>query len=125
MLRAKKLVGGGTGDEVITPHRTRTFGLGVARSWGTLARRTLRESWYDDVLGLAAQLSYYFFLSLFPLFLVLLAFASFFPLEMLTDDIGRLLRPLVSPAAVELIQEQMRRLGNAQSSGVSGLSSTV
>ena len=47
-------------------------------SWSELARRTWREVVDDDVLGLAAQLSYYFFLALFPAILFLLAVASFF-----------------------------------------------
>ena len=33
----------------------------VPLSWSELARRTWREVIEDDVLGLAAQLSYYFF----------------------------------------------------------------
>jgi hypothetical protein len=59
----------------------------------------------DDVLGLAAQLSYYFFLALFPALLFLLALASFFSLSNVTDDIGRSLGPLVSVQVLELIQE--------------------
>ena len=42
-------------------------------SWSDLARRTWREVIDDDVLGLAAQLSYYFFLALFPAILFLLS----------------------------------------------------
>jgi membrane protein len=84
----------------------------VPQSWPELARRTWREMLDDDVLGLAAQLSYYFFLALFPALLFLLAVASFFPLSNVTDDIGRSLGPLVSPQVLELIQEQMRRLAN-------------
>ena len=72
----------------------------------------------DDVLGLAAQLSYYFFLALFPAILFLLAFASFFPLSNVTDDIGRSLGPFVSPQVLELIQEQMRRLANNENGGL-------
>src|SRR6185369_16472935 len=41
------------------------FDIG-ALSLPELARRTWREVMDDDVLGLAAQLSYYFFLALFP-----------------------------------------------------------
>lgn len=52
-------------------------------SWTELARRTWREMIDDDVAGLAAQLSYYFFLALFPALLFLLAVASFFPLASL------------------------------------------
>jgi membrane protein len=80
--------------------------------WTELARRTWREVVDDDVLGLAAQLSYYFFLALFPAILFLLALASFFPLSNITDDVGRSLGPFVSPQVLELIQEQMRRLAN-------------
>jgi uncharacterized BrkB/YihY/UPF0761 family membrane protein len=50
----------------------------VPLSWSELARRTWREVVEDDVLGLAAQLSYYVFLALFPAMLFLLALASVF-----------------------------------------------
>ena len=87
-------------------------------SWSELARRTWREAIDDDVLGLAAQLSYYFFLALFPAILFLLALASFFPLSNLTDDLGRSLGPFLSSQVIELIQEQMRRLANNESGGL-------
>jgi membrane protein len=90
----------------------------VSLSWSELARRTWREVVDDDVLGLAAQLSYYFFLALFPAILFLLALASFFPLSNITDDVGRSLGPFVSPQVLELIQEQMRRLANDESGGL-------
>jgi membrane protein len=90
----------------------------VSLSWFELARRTWREVVDDDVLGLAAQLSYYFFLALFPAILFLLALASFFPLANITDDVGRSLGPFVSPQVLELIQEQMRRLANNESGGL-------
>lgn len=82
-----------------------------------LARRTWREVLDDDVPGLAAQLAYYFFLALFPAILFLLAIASFFPLANVTDDVARILGPLVSPQVLELIQDQMRRLADNDSSG--------
>ena len=83
-----------------------------------LVRRTFRETVDDDCLGLAAQVAYYLFLALFPAILFLLAVASFFPLDNLTDEIGRLLGPLVSDEVLQLIQEQMERLANAESGGV-------
>ena len=89
----------------------RVFGT-IPLSWSELARRTWREVVDDDVLGLAAQLSYYFFLALFPAILVLLAIASFFPLAHITDDVGRSWGPFVSPQVLQLIQEQMRRLAD-------------
>lgn len=91
---------------------------GIPLPWTELARRTWREALNDDVLGLAAQLSYYFFLALFPAILFLLAIASFFPLSNITDDIGRSLGPFVSPQVLDLIQDQMRRLANNNSGGL-------
>ena len=90
----------------------------VSLSWSELTRRTWREVVDDDVMGLAAQLSYYFFLALFPAILFLLALASFFPLSNITDDVGRSLGPFVSPQVLELIQEQMRRLANDENGGL-------
>lgn len=86
--------------------------------WSELIRRTAKETVDDDCLGLAAQLSYYFFLALFPAILFLLAFASFFPLHNLTDDLARVLGPFVSTEMLQLIQEQMSRLANAESGGL-------
>jgi membrane protein len=83
-----------------------------------LVRRTVRETIDDDCLGLAAQVAYYLFLALFPAILFLLAVASFFPLDNLTDEIGRLLGPLVSAEVLQLIQDQMQRLANAESGGL-------
>src|SRR3954469_20631713 len=82
-----------------------------------IPRRTWREILDDDVVGLAAQLSYYFFLALFPAILFLLALASFFPLSNITDDVSRSFGSFVSPQVLELIKEQMRRLANNENGG--------
>ena len=70
------------------------------------------------MLGLAAQLAYYFFLALFPAILFVLALASFFPLSSLTDDVARFLGPFVSPEVLTIIQDEMRRLANEDSGGL-------
>jgi membrane protein len=67
---------------------------------------------------MAAQLSYYSGLALFPALLFLLALSSFFSLSHLTDDVTAVLGPLVSPQIVSLIQEQMRRLADADDGGL-------
>jgi membrane protein len=85
---------------------------------GELLRRTYQEFVADDCPGLGAQLAYYFFLALFPAMLFILATASFFPLQNLTDDIARVLGPFVSAEVLQLIQEQMQRLANANSGGL-------
>ena len=87
-------------------------------SGGELVRRTAKEVVDDDCLGMAAQVAYYLFLALFPAILFLLAAASFLPLDNLTDEIGRLLGPLVSAEVLQLIQEQMERLANSESGGL-------
>ena len=92
--------------------------LPPSMTWRDLLVKTYHEVLDDDVLGLAAQLSYYFFLALFPALLFGLALASFFPLATLTDDISRLLGPVVSPEVLSLIQDQMKRLGEAESGGL-------
>lgn len=90
----------------------------VHLSWSELGKRTWREALDDDVPGLAAQLSYYFFLALFPAILFLLALASFFPLSNITDDVTRSLGPFVSMQVLDLIHEQMRRLANNENGGL-------
>jgi membrane protein len=69
-------------------------------------------------MGLAAQLSYYLFLALFPAILFLLALASFFPISNAADEVGRSLAPFVSPQILELIQDQMRRIANNDNGGL-------
>ena len=90
----------------------------VSIGWGELLRRTIREINDDDVLNLAAQLSYYFFLALFPAVLFLLAVASFFPLTHFTDDIVRTLSPITPPDVLHFLSEQMTRISNADSGGI-------
>ncbi len=99
-------------------HLPASLRLPRALTWRDLAVRTYREVFDDDVLGLAAQLSYYFFLALFPAILFGLALASFFPLGTLVDDLSRVLGPVVSPEILALVEDQMKRLSNADSGGL-------
>jgi membrane protein len=87
-------------------------------SWGELLKRTVKESSDDDVLGLAAQLAYYFFLALFPALLFLLAVASFFPLTNLVDEFVRLLRPVAPADVLSFLEDQLKRVSNADSGGI-------
>jgi membrane protein len=90
----------------------------VPLPWTELARRAWRDALEDDILGQAAQLSYYLFLALFPALLFFLALASFFPLADATDDLVGYLAPLVSPQVLELIREQMVRIGDQDDGGL-------
>src|SRR6187431_3189880 len=87
-------------------------------SWTELARRTWREVVDDDVLGLAAQLAYYFFLALFPAILFLLAFASLFPLTNVADQIVATLRPVAPAEMLGFLEEQLLRISNVDSGGI-------
>ena len=87
-------------------------------SWGELLKRTLKDTSEDDALGLAAQLAYYFFLALFPALLFVLALASFFPLTNFIDEIVRALRPIAPAEIISFLEEQLRRVSNADSGGI-------
>jgi len=75
--------------------------------WKEILKRTVRDSREDDITGLAAELSYYFFLSLVPALLFLIALASLFPLQHLVDDVSGLLAPVAPPEVVKLVRDQM------------------
>jgi membrane protein len=86
-----------------------------------LIKRTASDSIQDDVAGLAAQLAYYFFLSLFPALLFLVALASFFPLYDFTDELVRMLAPIAPAAVLKLLQEQLIALSNSDDVGLLSL----
>jgi membrane protein len=86
--------------------------------WSELVRRTVKDSIQDDIAGIAAQLSYYFFLSLFPALLFLVALASFFPLYNFTDELMRLLAPVAPDAVVNLLKDQLTSLSNSEDVGL-------
>jgi membrane protein len=90
----------------------------MALSWGELARRTYRETIKDDAQGLASQLAYYFFLALFPALLCVIAIASFFPLQHFTDEVVRLLGPFAPKEMIDIIREQMVKIGEGKNGGL-------
>src|SRR5688572_24754941 len=92
--------------------------LKVPLSWGEILRRTVRETIHDNCLGMAAQLAYYFFFSLFPALLFLIALASYFPVETLIDDMFRMLAGIVPPEAMTLITDQIRSISEGESGGL-------
>ncbi len=63
----------------------------VPLTWGELARRTVADTLEDDCPGLAAQLAFYFFLSVFPALLFLVSLLGYLPGEtLLAGAIGQL-----------------------------------
>lgn len=95
------------------------FGLPIG--WRELGRRTIVETMRDDAMGLSAQLSFYLVLAVFPALVCLVALASLFPLQNVTDDMTRLLGPFVPGAAVELIRQQMLQIANSRDTGLLSL----
>ena len=60
-------------------------------------RRLATRLFTDDLLGWSAQISYYFFLALFPALICFVALASFFPVEHFTDIVlGKKIGTIVS-----------------------------
>jgi membrane protein len=90
----------------------------VPFGWGELLRRTYREIVNKDAMGRAAELAYYFFLSLFPALLCVLAVASLFPLQDFTQQVMQMLRPFAPAAVVEIIGNQMISLGERNDTGL-------
>src|SRR5438477_6694550 len=86
--------------------------------WKEVLRRTYREIIADDAQALAAELSYYFFLSLFPALLCVIAIASFFPLQNLTDNVVRLLGPFAPAEMIDLIKQQMIKIAENRNGGL-------
>lgn len=93
--------------------------LRVPIGWFEVFKRTFTESFFkDDVLGLSAQLAYYFFLALFPALLFLISLASFFPVVNLMDEVVRTLGRVAPPDVLRFLLDQMKQLSNQESGGV-------
>jgi membrane protein len=85
--------------------------------WGELFKRTLKETADDNCFGMAAQLAYYFFLSLFPALLIVVALTSFFPSNLLDSILGwfGLFTP---PEVLELVSGQIQQIRHSGHAGL-------
>ena len=93
--------------------------LKVSLSWREITKRTFNEAFYkDNCLGMAAQLAYYFFFGLFPALLVLLAIASYFPVDTLVDDMFAMLGGFVPSEGLAIITDQMKKISEGQQGGL-------
>jgi membrane protein len=92
--------------------------LKVPIGWGEIFKRTAKETLEDDVLSLAAELAYYFFLALFPALLFLVALAGYFPIENLIDDIiGRMSRFAPRDVLV-IVRDQITKIASGENGGL-------
>lgn len=93
--------------------------LKIPIGWSDVFRRTINESFFkDDVLGMSAQLAYYFFLALFPALLFLISLASFFPVTNLMDEVVGALGRVAPPDVLDFLLQQMKQLSNQQNGGI-------
>src|SRR5215212_5610835 len=90
---------------------------GVRVGWGTILKRTVSEVITDNCLGLAAQLAYYFFLSLFPALLIVVALTSFFPYQVL-DNILRWFSSFTPPEVLDIVKSQIQQITGSGNAGL-------
>ena len=90
----------------------------VPLTWKGLAKRTANEVMADNVLNLAAQLAYYFFLALFPALLVLLAIISFFPVHDLMNTIMTTLARIAPGEVLQIVRDQIQKIANGNNGGL-------
>src|SRR6185295_14715056 len=89
----------------------------VPLPWSEILKRTFKAAYDDNCLGLAAQLAYYVFLSLFPALLFLLAIAGLFPFELMQQLLYSL--ALVAPPDVlSIIRDQLTKIASGDPRGI-------
>jgi membrane protein len=86
-------------------------------SWRTLIARTVKETLDDNCLGLAAQLAYYFFLSVFPALLVVVALTSVFPPNLLEQMLSWL-AAFTPPDVLRIIRAQIQVITTSGRTGL-------
>jgi membrane protein len=86
--------------------------------WSEILKRTGKEILEDDVLSLAAELAYYFFLALFPALLFLVALASFLPVENVIDDLTNRMSGVAPPDVIQIVREQLTKIAAGEQGGL-------
>ena len=89
----------------------------VPISWSELVRRTLKDANADNVLGLAAQLAYYFLLALVPAIACMVALTSLLPPETIVQMLQSI-ATVVPPDMLEILEDQLNSLRQSENSGV-------
>src|SRR5437763_2637227 len=81
-------------------------------------RRLATRLFTDDLLGWSAQISYYFFLALFPALICFVALASFFPVEHFTDIVLGILMRVAPQDVLSLVDRQLMVIAETHSTGL-------
>jgi membrane protein len=86
--------------------------------WGELLKRTAKEIQADNGLGLAAQLAYYFFLSLFPALLFMIALAGAFASPGAISGVVDKMSGALPPDVVNIVRDQLLSLAQGDAGGI-------
>jgi membrane protein len=86
--------------------------------WMTLARRTAAEIVDDNCAGLAAQLAFYFLLSVFPALLFLVALISYLPIDAALEETLRESHAILPGDVVRIVQDQLREVASGRDGGL-------
>jgi membrane protein len=89
----------------------------ISLTWGALLKRTYNEIIQDNVVGLAAQLAYYFLLGLVPAIVCVLALTSFLPPATLADFVESL-SGFAPPDVVQILRDQLTSLSKGEDTGL-------
>ena len=92
--------------------------LKIPLTWREIFTRTVREAIADNVMAMSAQLAYYFFFSLFPALLLLIAIASYFPVQTLVDQVIKSMSGFAPPEALSIITEQIQKISTGKPTGL-------
>ena len=84
----------------------------------TVLKKLAKRLFTDDLLGWSAQISYYFFLALFPALILLVALASFFPIEHFTDIVLGILMRIAPQDVLSLVSRQLMVIAETRSAGL-------
>ncbi|GIN84852.1 putative ribonuclease-like protein YfkH [Heyndrickxia sporothermodurans] len=76
----------------------------------------IKHTLYNDITGLAAQLAYFFLLSLFPLLLFIVTLLPYLPIN--TEDILNILRNFAPEQTLEMIESNLYDILNNRSTSL-------
>jgi membrane protein len=97
----------------------RTFDIPL--SWGQLFKRTYRRIWDDNVLGLAAQLAFYFLLALVPALVFVVALVAYLPADPIQTLMDQL-RTVAPPSVTDILRQQLTEIMQGRHGGLLTLS---
>jgi membrane protein len=82
--------------------------------WREVVRRTIAEVGDDNCIGLAAQLSFYFLLALFPALLFLVALVGYIRVDNAFDELLAALSTVAPRELIELLRAQVAELAEGR-----------